>query len=308
MVENQDEGLYGMVILIRRLLQMALFLASATAVNGQTYPQYWIGDDSDQEATRDQEKVRSPIRVDREKTKQRLRQENKKQRQWALGLGINIPDLFPIEIYWLPSSWISLRAFGVFPLPFKVRVEYGRSVLANQGGLSIENPDLTVDFKGIYGPQYGMETLVRPFEGSFYLGFGMSYRKLSLEGDLLSDLILTSSAGSVETNSVISLRARADAAQFVYRANLGWLWTFWNDRCYINFTLLGLTLPQQASSNVRMQAKILNPIATVDVRNEIIEEAERRFADDLARQAKESIKPVERLAVPIIGLSGGFSF
>ncbi|MFW7379418.1 MAG: hypothetical protein ACOH5I_11460 [Oligoflexus sp.] len=286
-----------MMPLAFHLLLAFIILAHAEASSAQNEPSYWIGDT--------QETIQEKPQV-RQKNHKAL--QNQQRKNWAVGLGVNIPDVFPIEAYWLPSRWISMRAFFVVPLPFKVRVEYGRSVLANQGGLSIENPDLTVDFDGTYGPQYGLETLLRPLGGVFYLGMGMSYRKLSLQGDLLSDLILTSSAGSIETNSLISLQARADTAQIVYRASLGWLWTFWDDQCYFNFTLFGLTLPQRAFSDVYMRAKILNPIATVEVRNEIIEEAERRFADDLAGQARDSLRPVERLVVPIIGLSGGFSF
>lgn len=279
------------------LLTALTIFTQADAALAQNLPSFWIGEE--EETLKEKPSLRP---------KAKQVSGNSQRKVWAIGLGVNLPDLFPIEAYWMPSRWIGLRAFFVIPLPFDVRVEYGRSVLANQGGLSIENPDLVVDFDGIYGPQYGLETLIRPLGGNLYLGLGMSFRKLSLEGDLISDLILTSSAGSIETNSLISLQARADTAQIVYRASLGWLWTFWDDQCYLNFTLFGLTLPQRAYSNVSMRAKILNPIATVDVRNEIIEEAERRFADDLARQARESLRPVERLVAPIIGLSGGFSF
>lgn len=238
----------------------------------------------------------------------RISQLPSSRKKWALGIGANIPDLLPIEAYWLASPSLSLRTFVAMPLPFTVRVEYERSVLARRGGLAIENPDLTVDFAGTYGPQFGLETLYHPFQSNFYLGMGMSYRQLKLLGSLLSELILTSSAGSVDTNSLISLKTKGETRQYVYRASLGWMWFFREGRSYINLTVFGITIPERAKSEVSMQAKILNPNAKIEVKNEVIEEAEQRFADDLSRKARKTIRPVERLQLPIIGLSGGISF
>lgn len=294
--------------------ELAIGLMLSTSLHAQNYPDFWHkydGQIEDEEPIVSDEFSAPNFHYDKhtpDKLPLRSRHMNDRSPSFALGLGVNIPDILPFELIWLASPWMSLRTFIVPTLPFSIRVEYGRSVLATQNGLSIENPDLTVDFEGVYGPQLGSEVMVRPFRGNFYLAYGLSFRRLQLEGDLLSELILTSSAGSVETNSLISLKAKADASQFVQRVSIGWLWTFYANRCYVNFTLLGLTVPHRAQSDVRVEGKILNPNATVEVRNEIIEEAERRFAEDLSRQARDTIRPVEKLSLPIIGLSGGITF
>jgi hypothetical protein len=231
------------------------------------------------------------------------------QPRGALGFGFNIPELLPIEAYLFTHHGISWRLFAVWPLPFNVRVEYARSVLATEGGLSVENPNLNIDFDGRYGPQFGLEALFHPFDDSFYTSIGLSYRELHLAGDLLSNVILTSSAGSAELNSLISLQAEARTRQVAARASMGWLWPISEHNAYCNLNLLGAVIPiGYTFSQVSMQADIVNPVATVDVKNATIEEAERSFADDLARQAEDSLEPLESLVLPIIGISGGIYF
>ena len=229
------------------------------------------------------------------------------EEQWAIGLGLGLPDILPISVRYQPVSYFAVQSYGVFALDFDVRVEYGRGVLASQGGLSIENPDLVVNFDGRYGPQYGIDLQFLPFSNAFYTSIGLGHRMLSLDGGLTSNVILTSSAGSISTNTVVVLNASAYVRQTTYRALLGWHWKVFEKRFFIDFSF-GYSGPLASDSNTDVRANIVNPAATIDIPNTAIEAAERQFETDLKRQTKESVEPIESLGLPHLALSGGFHF
>ncbi|SMF54782.1 hypothetical protein [Pseudobacteriovorax antillogorgiicola] len=221
---------------------------------------------------------------------------------WSLGLGLNVPDIIPLEGMVRYDGLFAFRGFFVPSLPFDVKVEYSRGVLANQDGLAIENPDLTIDFDGVYGPQWGLEFLIFPFQESLYIGFGWSRRALSLEGRIDSNLILSSSAGSINTNSVISIEARARVVQTVNRISLGWKVPIGS--IYLSFNL-GYTFPEGGQSQLEMKGNIANPSAIEDISNQTIEEAERTFEADLEDQTRDDVDKVKDFEAPILGISIG---
>ena len=194
------------------------------------------------------------------------------------------------------------------PANFPVTVEYSRGVLAKQGAVAIENPDLEIEFEGQFGPNYGLDVQVYPFEGTFFISTGIGRRYLSLDGGLRSNLILTSSAGSIATNSEIDLRASAWVRQSIIRVSVGWEWKIFDGLGYLSFILVGYTHPMSGNSGLSMAADLVNPKATIDVENEILEEAERKFESDLEEQTRDDVEPVENLGTPFIGFVLSFNF
>ncbi len=227
--------------------------------------------------------------------------------KWSVGLALSIPDGLPVELRYRLLPYLDLSAFASLPIDFTVRVEYGRGVLASQSGLSIENPDLDVDFNGRYGPQYGLDLRFFPWHNRFFLSLGWGLRQLNLRGKLNSNVILTSSAGSIDTNTVIALDARAFVQQSVYRVQTGWHWRFDKSPFYLSLTV-GLSGPVAASSTAEVQTRIYNPAATVFIPNAIIQQAESQFANDLQRQTKDAIEPFRAITLPQLSLSSGFHF
>ena len=80
-----------------------------------------------------------------------------------LGFGLGLPEVVPVEFMMNYHNLVSVRAFYVPTVPFKIRIEYPRGVLASQDDLTIENPDLNITFDSLYGPQLGTEILIFPF-------------------------------------------------------------------------------------------------------------------------------------------------
>ncbi len=225
-------------------------------------------------------------------------------RDYSLGLGFILLDYFPLEITKRWNDFIKTKIYYGFALPFKVSVEYSRGVLANEGNVSIENPDLNVDFTGQFGPQVGVDIQIHPFAGSFFLALGYGYRKLTLKGQLTSYLILTSSSGSINTNSEIDIQASAWVKQRIARVYVGWQWQILSGLGYLTVPL-GFSFPVTGSSSLTMKANLINPKATTPVENVILEKAEREFESDLEEQTRKDVQAVEILSTPIIGIVVG---
>lgn len=234
------------------------------------------------------------------------------QIQYFLGLGANIPDLFPIEGYARFNSFIALRLFYVPTIPFHLRVEMPRDELTSKGGIVVENPDLNIKFDCRYGPQYGAEFVVFPWLGSFYMTAGLSHRQLEMKGGVASNLILKSkdSGTSINTNTDFGIQTDASTSQLVFRTTMGWMWNVWADRGYFNLTLIGITIPKKTHSSINVEATITNPNASDPSGSvpDAITETKAAKEAEMEDKALDAMKPVERLILPIIGLSGGFRF
>lgn len=232
--------------------------------------------------------------------------------RFSLGLGANIPDFFPLEGYLRFNRFLGLRVFYVPTLPFNLRVELPRDQLSSTGGITVENPDLNVKFDGKYGPQYGAEVMVFPTLGSFYVSAGISHRRLALDGGVSSDLILrsTASGSSIDTNTNFGIETQASTAQMVFRSALGWMWDIWMDRGYFNLTLIGITIPKKTSSTINVTASITNPNAS-DPDGAIpdaLAETKAAKEAEMEDKALDAMKPVEKLVLPLIGISTGIHF
>ena len=226
----------------------------------------------------------------------------------AFGVGLDVPELFPLEAYFFYNKWLSIRSFYVWPLPYKVRVEMPRDVVSKKGFI-VEHPDLNINFQLIYGPQYGWETMVFPFRGRFHLFGGASYRSLRLKGVVQSNLILRAEAGGepLETNSSVRIEADAATSQYVARAGLGYLYVA-PMGLYFNF-FAGYSRPYATKSGVEVKAAVVNTRASnqADV-NAALEGFKEAKEAEMEATALKQMRPVEKLALPILGLSLGVYF
>lgn len=252
---------------------------------------------------------RSSFKKSSKKYKKRRKRKHRKSSRIlsdiAIGLGMNIPDIIPIEFYYKFSPYFSFRGFLALKIPFNIRVELPADELSSSNGFIVENPDLNVTFKAHYGPQYGLEFMYFPWGENFYCSLGASFRKLAINGGTESNLILRSAdrQTAVSTNTTISLHADADTSQYVVRSTIGYFVKTAN-RIYMNF-YLGYTKPYKASSNIDITGNIFNP----NLENAEHDSATREWIAskelELEDEAEEAIKPAEKLALPIIGLSMG---
>ena len=236
---------------------------------------------------------------------------NAKERQkarLAFGLGLGVPELYPLEGIYVVNRWVAIRGFYVWPVPFNIRVEMPADVISKKG-IIVEHPDLTVNFKAVYGPQYGFESLVFPFGGGFHLFAGASYRKLSLKGGVTSKLLLRAEGGGdpLTTNSSVRLYADAATAQYVARGGLGYLF-FSPMGIYINL-FAGYSKPYKAHSNINVDADILNEQATnpEDVRA-ALDELKQVKEREMEGKALKAMEPAETLSLPILGFTLGVYF
>ena len=226
----------------------------------------------------------------------------------ALGFGLDIPEFYPVEGFLLINRWVALRAFYVWPIPFNVRVEMPADVISKKG-IIVEHPDLVVNFKALYGPQYGLEGLVFPWGGGFHVFAGASYRRLSLKGGVTSGLILRSEPNGppLETNSSVRLYADASTAQYVLRGGVGYL-LLSPMGIYFN-VFLGYSKPYKAFSHIDVQGDVLNQKATnqEDVRA-ALDELKAVKEAEMEDKALTAMRPAEKLSLPIVGFSFGVYF
>ena len=222
----------------------------------------------------------------------------------SLGLGLNAPEIIPIEVMVSFNQTLAVKAFYAPSLPFNVRVEYSRGTLTSNESTSIENPDLDIDFSGSYGPHWGVEVAHYPFKGSWYWAAGWSERTVTLSGDVESQLIINSAAGSFYSNSIISIKGSAASRQSMLRLTTGWQYQVFNKGFFGIYC--GLTAPVGGSSSVKMVANVLNPSAVEQSSSEVLDQAKQEFEDSLESQSMSDVDKLKELRTPILGISIGY--
>lgn len=231
------------------------------------------------------------------------------QIKYGAGIGVNIPDILPIEGLAFFNKYLAARLFFVPTIPFNIRVELPRDKLSSAGGIAVEHPDLDIKFRARYGPQYGAEVLVFPFADNFFLNFGTSYRRLTLKGGVESPLLLTatSTGTSTTTNTHFSIKTDAETSQIVTRLGAGWFWkVFGSGYLMLNF---GYTNPRASGSKVDVFVNVRNPNATEEgATTQAFDQLKTKKEAEMSQKAKEAMKPAEKLALPIIGITFGVLF
>ena len=231
----------------------------------------------------------------------------KDYRQLSIGIGLNFPDIFPIETHWRFSDSLSLKFFLVPKVPFNIRVEMPSDQVSSKDGILIEHPDFNVNFKANYGPQYGVEAKYFPFLKNLYIFGGLNYRSLSLDGNVSSPLIIRSDITTgFETNSQFTIRAQSKTYQYIARAGLGFHWQLPNGS-YIDLLLAGVTQPIRSKSSISVQTKIENPKAPTQREGDAINAFKTEKEKEMEEKALDELNPAENQVLPLIGVSFGIS-
>lgn len=260
----------------------------------------------------------SLVRTDKVKSKNKRKVKRSKTKRigelastYGLGLGMNMPEIFPIESYYILNEYVTFRGFFVLPIPFDLNVNLPEGQASSKkSGIAIRNPELDIQFDAVYGPQYGVEALFFPFGDELYLSMGLSYRTLNLDGGFTSNVIIMAQATgqAIKTDTEVSLYADATTAQFVTRMNIGWIWkdrTLMGQGFYTNLTLLGLTKPYKAHSQIKINGDVRNPTLKNSAEDEELQAWIQQKEKELEQKALKSMRVVEELSLPIIGISFG---
>ncbi len=230
-------------------------------------------------------------------------------RAFALGLSGQVPEFGAIDAFWRVNSWFAVRAFVMPPVTFKVRVELPADRLVAKSGIVIENPDVEVAFNAVYGPSYGTEVLVFPLLNGFYVGGGVSRRRLTLKGGGRTPLIVRPEAGgtsSITTRTEFGLDGDAATESWLARFNLGWFWQ--SSSGYFLNAGAGIAKPFA----IRKRIDITGVVNSPGVANDDIQGALAIFkdskADELEDKALAEMQPAIEKTLPILTLGIGYAF
>jgi hypothetical protein len=246
----------------------------------------------------------------------------KKVRPWykprvALGVGLNVPEVLPIESYLFFGRYVALHFFATPVLPLKIRIEMPSDVISTKKGVGVATPDFTIHMKARYGPHYGAEALVFPFGGSFFIGAGASYRKLRLTGSAKTPILICSLIeaakeppcgdpnASLRTETELELQADATTSAVLMRGSIGWFWHV-GSSAYVMFNG-GIVRPTHIRRGVSVTASVDSPGSDDDVNGALAQVKAEREAD-LESKALKEIHPFEEKPLPILGLSTGIRF
>jgi hypothetical protein len=232
----------------------------------------------------------------------------------AIGAGLNIPELFPLEVWGLFGKYVGLRAFYGPEVPTKIRVEMPADVISSKKGVGVANPDFNINLKSRYGPLYGIEFFTFPFGGSYFIGAGYSYRAMELTGDAASTILVCSlaeaakeppcpdPAARLQTATELTIGARVRSSASLARFVTGW---HWHISRYSYFALtLGATKPLSVKQSANVTTGIKSPSANDDIEGALAEiKAERET--DLKQKALQELRPLQEKLLPIAGIAVG---
>jgi hypothetical protein len=235
----------------------------------------------------------------------------------AVGVGLNFPELLPLEMHLTFGKYVGLHMFYTPPLPVNIRVEMPADVLSSKNGIAVANPDFTIRARAVFGPQYGAELLGYPFGGSFFLAAGASYRKMELKGSARSGVLVCSVIEAqkeppcpdpdarLTTDTKLQLDVDAVTSAVLTRASLGW---FWHVGSFGYVTLAGgATKPNRINRNVKVTATVDSP-GNDDTVSGALAEVKREKEADLQKKAIKEMRPVDEKVLPILGISAGVRF
>jgi hypothetical protein len=229
--------------------------------------------------------------------------------KFALGMGMDLPDIFPIEGLWW-TKYFGARVFYAPAFPFDVRVEMPADVISSSRGIQIEHPELNIKLDALYGANYGAEFSFFPFAGSFFLNLGLSQRSFRLAGEVKSPLIIRPQGAeeSITTRTVFGLRADARTESLLLRASAGWIWRIL-DSFYWRLAVIGVAKPTKTRSTVKVDVLVESPTTeeNVELAGALAELRDQKESE-LSDKAHQQIRPVEDQLWPIIGLSVGYVF
>lgn len=238
--------------------------------------------------------------------------------KFSFGLGANLPEIFPFESHIFLGPYVALRLFYTPPLPKKIRVEMPSDVISAKNGLAVVNPDITIPLELTYGPHYGIEGYIFPFGGSFFVGGGVSFRKIRLKGDAKSPIKLCSviealkeppcgnDDTAITTKLQLELSADAVTSASLVRTAAGWYWLV-GDSFYFT-TSFGLARPTGIKRSMTVVASVDAPGAASEVLEDALVAYKKEKEAEMEQKALKEIQPVEERILPILGVSFGLRF
>ena len=253
----------------------------------------------------------------------RAKRKTRAPRPWfkpraLLGVGLNIPELVPIEGYLLFGRHFGLRAFYTPSLPFNLRVEMPADVISSsRQGVSVANPDFNIRLKASYGAHYGIEALGFPMGGSFFIAAGVSHRRMRLSGEARSPILVCSSieaqkeppcpdaAARIQTDTELTIATDVETSALLTRFAVGWIWDI-GSFGYLTLNA-GATKPTKITRSIKVDANVDAPGDDSELTGALAAVKADREAD-LAAKALKEMRPVEEKLLPILGLSAGIRF
>lgn len=238
-----------------------------------------------------------------------------------MGLGISFPELLPIEAIFTWWKIFALRVFYAPPIPFNIRVNMpGEVVSSYKKILGVAYPPTTVKLKAVYGPHYGVDAMIFPLRGSFFILGGMAFRQISLSGRAKGPILVctkeaaekeppcSGDEGVIKTRTQLVLEANTKSTAYLMRGAVGWLWTLGKSG-YLMWTLLGTAVPTNVKRDLDIDASIST--ITDDVEDDIsdaLRQIKEEKEEEMKQNALKEMRPVEEKPLLMIGLTGGFQF
>jgi hypothetical protein len=235
----------------------------------------------------------------------------------ALGIGLNVPELVPVEGWLFFGRYVGLRFFYTPPMPFKIRIEMPSDVISTKNDVAVANPDFTIRMKAVYGAHYGAEALVFPWGGSFFLAGGLSHRRMHLTGEAKSPILVCSlieaakeppcadPEARIETATQLEIKASVETTALLARASVGWFWHVGRTGYFM--ANAGATKPTHVRRTVHVTTAVDTP-SQDDSISDAVQQVKTERERDLEDKAVVAMRPVDQKALPILGIAAGIRF
>jgi len=237
----------------------------------------------------------------------------------AFGVGVNIPEVLPLDAHLVFGRWFRLRFFYGPPMPFKARVEMPSDLISAKNGVAVANPDFVIRMNAVYGPSYGVEAMVFPFVNSFFIAGGISARSFQLSGTAKSGVLVCSEieaakeppcgdpSARLTTRTELVVTAKAKTSSNLLRLSTGWLWQIADSGFFSVYA--GAARPV----GIRRKVSVTTGIDSHGGEgNEAISGALAQLKVDkeseLESKALKEMAPYDEKTVPILGIGGGIQF
>jgi hypothetical protein len=246
--------------------------------------------------------------------------EVRKEDRWylpelAFGVGLGIPEIIPLEGYAFFGRHLAIRAFFTPSLPFNIRVEVPSDVISAKQGLAVANPDFTAQFKGSYGATYGASLLYFPFGGSFFVGGGISQRRLKLAGDASAPVLVCSiieaakeppcgdPSARIETKTRLALEADVSTTSLINTIETGWFARIGGSG-YLT-ARFGFALPWGINRTSTINATLDGPSSTPDDISGALADIRTEKEAEMRKKVLQEIRPLDEKGLPIVAFGAG---
>lgn len=227
------------------------------------------------------------------------------------GIQASIPEIYPIDFYLFSGRIFGLRFFYAPLYRFNIRVLLPEDTLSSTNGILIKNPALDIKLNAKWGPHYGMEALVFPFSGIFFISLGYSIRELNIAGRASSPLLIMPEGGDestvITTRTIFNIGADVSLKSSLIRFSVGWFWHY-SRHAYLISTL-GATFPKTINKSAKVDTNIDVPGDNDHIMEEKdIQELKKEREAKLEEQTLKAIKPGESQVIPILTVGFGVYF